>query len=703
MATRSATKRQAAKGQEPRIRSVDRRACEWVMLGLGNARRFTQDSPVLPDVWLRFAENLDARCELLLTPFGESRPGELRARLDERLDGDQKKSKRKKASDGRELIYNQSTVLATLNFDELVRVVLPLTDWWRKALWRRVEGKRTPILPEYLNDPTVQEEIAQALTDPERKASRLGLSPDLLWIFRIVGFLALARTEPGSGGAKTLALQNASASGPGETTDLEMKKRDWLPEVAAVAKLIDGIAPPKDDDPRIWTVNLNRQASTAVFRSSVAVKADAARRLFEVNCKDIVWAIIDSGVDATHPAFRLRKDPDSTGLRQPYDAAFEQVNGRTCNRTRIVATYDFRLIRDLLNPARLDPPSPKLPARVRKLLVKANKDSPKVIKQLQQLAPRLLSGNEIDWTLLEPLLEVPMDEHYLNETEGETGEVTSHIPINDHGTHCAGILAGDWHDTDSTREGQQSLVGICPDLRLYDLRVFDENGRGDEFSIIAALQYIRFKNAHKDYFVIHGANLSMSIKHDVMNFACGRTPVCEEAERLVNNGVVVVAAAGNEGYVKYQTVEGLSEGYSSISITDPGNADLVITVGATHRFKPHTYGVSYFSSRGPTGDGRIKPDIVAPGEKIEAPVPGVPGQGPAHMPDSWQSGRKDGTSMATPHVSGAAAMLMARYEELIGKPVRIKEILMQTATDLGRERYFQGAGMLDILRALQSV
>jgi subtilisin family serine protease len=64
---------------------------------------------------------------------------------------------------------------------------------------------------------------------------------------------------------------------------------------------------------------------------------------------------------------------------------------------------------------------------------------------------------------------------------------------------------------------------------------------------------------------------------------------------------------------------------------------------------------------------------------------------------------KDGTSMAAPHVSGAAALLMARYNELIGEPAQVKAILKSTATDLGRERYFQGAGMLDVLRALQSV
>jgi serine protease AprX len=65
-------------------------------------------------------------------------------------------------------------------------------------------------------------------------------------------------------------------------------------------------------------------------------------------------------------------------------------------------------------------------------------------------------------------------------------------------------------------------------------------------------------------------------------------------------------------------------------------------------------------------------------------------------------GRLDGTSMAAPHVSGAAAMLMARYPELIGRPDRIKRILCETATDLGRERNFQGHGLLDVFRALQS-
>jgi serine protease AprX len=234
---------------------------------------------------------------------------------------------------------------------------------------------------------------------------------------------------------------------------------------------------------------------------------------------------------------------------------------------------------------------------------------------------------------------------------------------------------------------------MCQRLTLYDLRVFDSEGHGNEFGILSALEFVGWLNRDRSNPVVHGVNLSLALAADVDSFACGQTPICEASNHLVGAGTVVVAAAGNTGFEDGAGVEkqSIGTGYRAISITDPGNADYVITVGSTHRRDPHLYGVSYFSARGPTGDGRRKPDILAPGEKITSTIP------------NGEVQRMDGTSMAAPHVAGAAALIMARYPELIGRPARIKEILMNSATDLKREPNFQGAGLVDVLRALQSV
>ncbi len=409
-------------------------------------------------------------------------------------------------------------------------------------------------------------------------------------------------------------------------------------------------------EPLLWRVDRNRPATAAVSRSILAVKADAAVRLFDLNCRELRWAVVDSGIDATHPAFRKRNEKGKL-YAKPFEAGQ--------NRTRIVASYDFTRLRRLLRPD----------ADLRG--AKLTRDEKERVKDLRR---SIETGRPIDWLALEPLLRVP---HDADEYEP---------PTHEHGTHVAGILTADWRTDDKGMPDEQNLLGIAAGLELYDLRVLDGEGRGDEFTLIAALQFVRHLNASKDTVLVHGVNVSLSIRHDVANYACGRTPVCEECARLIGAGTVVVAAAGNEGYTRYESAEGgSSEGYRSISITDPGNAEGVITVGATHRFQPHAYGVSYFSSRGPTGDGRVKPDLVAPGEKITAPIPG------------GRIDTMDGTSMAAPHVSAAAALLMARHDELIGAPERIKQVLCESATDLGRERYFQGNGMLDVLRALQAV
>jgi subtilisin family serine protease len=306
-----------------------------------------------------------------------------------------------------------------------------------------------------------------------------------------------------------------------------------------------------------------------------------------------------------------------------------------------------------------------------------------------------------------------------------------------HGTHVAGIIAGEVDSTDSSRADSQAtrkggsppmkmvirqldanqevitraidvtrISGVAPECKLLSLKVLDDEGRGNVSTIIEALGYVQTINEHGRWLHIQGVNLSVGYDYKAEWFACGQSPLCVEVDRLVRSGVVVVVAAGNTGYGFVQSEDkGVVPAGLGLTINDPGNADLAITVGATHREKPHIYGVSYFSSKGPTGDGRYKPDLVAPGEKIISCAAGKSKEKVADKvaEDDFQYVESSGTSMAAPHVSGAIAAFLSIRREFEGQPERIKQIFLDTATDLGRERYFQGHGLVDLMRAIQSV
>jgi subtilisin family serine protease len=223
-----------------------------------------------------------------------------------------------------------------------------------------------------------------------------------------------------------------------------------------------------------------------------------------------------------------------------------------------------------------------------------------------------------------------------------------------------------------------------------------------------ALRYIREElNDDPKLLRVHGVNLSIGYEFDAEMFACGQSPICVEVNRLVKTGVVVVVAAGNTGYTQISTMERYTKVGLANTINDPGNAALAITVGSTHRDAPHTYGVSFFSSKGPTGDGRLKPDLVAPGERITSAT--TPGQlnrlGLVEPPDDGCTYIDDsGTSMATPHVSGSIAAFLSIRREFMQKPDEVKRIFLDSATSLeDRDRYFQGRGLVDLMRAIQSV
>jgi len=399
------------------------------------------------------------------------------------------------------------------------------------------------------------------------------------------------------------------------------------------------------------------------------VKADAAHRSFQAFGEGIVWAVLDSGIQGDHPHFKKS---------QPH---FEKDSD------------------DMLPLLHLD-----FTPAARKLT-------------------------------RDPDAKPASDRSALEDLFG-------------HGSHVAGIIAGEWDfgkpegayvvgsevrdETDEKKTIQQRdkltrISGIAPKAKLLSLKVIADRslpnvqqtpGQGKVSWILMAIDQIQRWNQYGKRVLVHGVNMSLGYEFDPRWFACGQSPICVEVNRLVRSGVVVVVSAGNGGYSSIVTAGGnLQSRYSSLSITDPGNAEMAITVGSTHREKPHLYGVSYFSSRGPTGDGRMKPDLLAPGERIVSCAAGLekakyPSFDSTGHPLTDRDGNplpevlyceQTGTSMAAPHVSGAIAAFLSVRSEFIGEPERVKEFFMANTIDLRRERCFQGAGLMDLMKVLQAV
>ena len=297
-----------------------------------------------------------------------------------------------------------------------------------------------------------------------------------------------------------------------------------------------------------------------------------------------------------------------------------------------------------------------------------------------------------------------------------------------HGTHVAGIIAGEGAENataalqtagDGTDDVNfriapvAGIKGMAPKCKLLSMRVMDDSGTGDVTALINALERINQYNSYGRKIIIHGVNISAGYVPDPRWYAIGQTPVCVQVNLLVRSGVSVVVAAGNTGFTEtkpFSEDEHLNlvtrdPSYAAEfgTINDPGNAQLAITVGSTHREKPHAYGVSFFSSRGPTIDGRLKPDVLAPGERIISCATGrnvttVMEANPAVTASDFAYVEDSGTSMSAPHVSGILASFLSVRREFIGDSETLRDMVIATALDLKRDARAQGAGLIDALR-----
>lgn len=235
---------------------------------------------------------------------------------------------------------------------------------------------------------------------------------------------------------------------------------------------------------------------------------------------------------------------------------------------------------------------------------------------------------------------------------------------NGHGTHVAGILSG------SGRMSGGILSGIAPGCRLVIVKVLDQKGEANVESILAGLRWV--ENNYRKYSIrivnlSAGAGNHLEYRKEKM--------LIRAVERLWNLGLVVVVSAGNNG-----------PGEGTIAI--PGNSRKVITVGAV---KTEKIEKGSCSGSGPTKECVVKPDVVAPGYHIISCNSQIHGKKDAYTV-------KSGSSMATPVVSGAAALLMEKYPGITNVEVKLR--LRETCIHLPGTGE-QGWGLLNIQKFLE--
>ena len=233
-----------------------------------------------------------------------------------------------------------------------------------------------------------------------------------------------------------------------------------------------------------------------------------------------------------------------------------------------------------------------------------------------------------------------------------------------HGTHCASIAAG------SGEASGGKYRGAAPKASLYAAKVLRSDGQGMMSDVMAGVEWA----------VDQGVQV-VSLSLGGPGPCDGTDALCETCDAAVERGVIVCVAAGNDGPNPY-------------TVGSPGCAHNVITIGACNDQER----IASFSSRGPTSDGRPKPDLVFPGVDIIAARARGTNMGKV-VNEHYTSA--SGTSMATPAAAGVCALILQAKPSLT--PQEVKTCLTGTAIDLGADANAQGSGRADAWRAVHEV
>ncbi len=244
---------------------------------------------------------------------------------------------------------------------------------------------------------------------------------------------------------------------------------------------------------------------------------------------------------------------------------------------------------------------------------------------------------------------------------------------NGHGTHVAGIAGSNGINSNG------KYRGIAPDCNLIGVKVLNNEGKGNASDVLAGLQWII---DNKEKYNIKIANLSIGTNNTSSN-----DPLVKAVEKIWDSGIIVTIAAGNDGPKKY-------------SISSPAISKKVITIGASDdNITANVWGnhLINFSGRGPTLECVIKPDVLAPGVNIVSCLSNnVSKQSNEVIEKNYFS--LSGTSMSTPIVSGAIALLLEKYNNL--QPDDVKLMLKKCCKNLYLPKNQQGWGLIDVYKLL---